>query len=404
MSRVETVESGKVRRTSPSNRKVLLLGKLPPPYMGPAVATRILLNSRLREMYEIVHVDTGTNDSLEAIGKWSFRKVAGTFGVYRRMVRALWRDKPDLAIVPISQSTKGFLKDSVFILLSRFSGTRTLVQLRGSDILNWLGRSPGLVRKYVRKTLGWADGAIVLGENLRYLFGPFYPASRIFVVTNGADYRFPAKKRRDSDRSFVRVLCISNLKESKGIRDVIEAASVLTRRGVANFRVDVVGAWRSEEFKAACVAEVEERRVPVVFHPPAFEEDKLRFLADADVFVFTPREPEGHPWVIVEALAAGLPIVSTDQGAIRESVLEGVNGYLVETNTPKQIADSLQQLIEDRELMSNMGSAGRRHYEEHFTEDSMVKSFASAIDAMLTNDRSSSSRHAAAANSRLEAA
>ena len=113
------------------------------------MATRILLDSRLKGMYQLIHVDTGANESLGTIGKWSLRKVAATLGIYRRMIRALWRDKPDLAIIPISQSTTGFLKDSVFIMLSRLSGTRALVHLRGSDILNWMERSSPLTRAYV---------------------------------------------------------------------------------------------------------------------------------------------------------------------------------------------------------------------------------------------------------------
>ncbi len=180
------------------------------------------------------------------------------------------------------------------------------------------------------------------------------------------------------------MLCISNLKASKGIQDVIEAASILCDRGVTDFEVQIVGAWRSERFKTACERAVDEGDLPVVFNEPAFGEDKLRFLADADIFGFTPREPEGHPWVIVEALAAGLPIVSTDQGAIRESVLDGVNGYLVESSSPNEIADRLQRLIEDRDLRDRFGAASRSHYEAHFTEERMVASLSDAIESVLS--------------------
>ena len=66
----------------------------------------------------------------------------------------------------------------------------------------------------------------------------------------------------------------------------------------------------------------------VQFHLPATGGDKLQFFTDADVFVFTPRQREGHPWVIVEAMAAGLPVISTDRGAIAETVIDGESGWI----------------------------------------------------------------------------
>jgi len=58
---------------------------------------------------------------------------------------------------------------------------------------------------------------------------------------------------------------------------------------------------------------------------PVVGTQKFELLSSSDIFVFpTYYPPEGHPWVIVEALAAGLPIISTDQGAITESVFHGV--------------------------------------------------------------------------------
>jgi hypothetical protein len=54
--------------------KILILGKLPPPYMGPAVATWILLNSSLKDHFEVLHLDTRINSSLETMGKWGGEK------------------------------------------------------------------------------------------------------------------------------------------------------------------------------------------------------------------------------------------------------------------------------------------------------------------------------------------
>ena len=76
---------------------------------------------------------------------------------------------------------------------------------------------------------------------------------------------------------------------------------------------------------------------------------------------------EGHPWVIVEALAAGLPIISTDRGAIIESVIDGYNGYIVNPKRPKEIAEKIIKLTDDKDLRDQMSINSLNVYKEKFT-------------------------------------
>ena len=54
---------------------IMILGKVPPPYMGPSIATELLLKSGLNNQFDLVHVDTKVNSDLRNIGKWSFNKL-----------------------------------------------------------------------------------------------------------------------------------------------------------------------------------------------------------------------------------------------------------------------------------------------------------------------------------------
>jgi len=110
---------------------------------------------------------------------------------------------------------------------------------------------------------------------------------------------------------------------------------------------------------------------------------KMEMLGASDLFIFPPREPEGHPWVIIEAMAASLPIITTDQGAISESVIHGENGFLVEPKSPQQIAERIIQLIDDPKLCKSMGADSRRKYEASFTESVMVGKLRDAFVRVL---------------------
>ena len=356
---------------------------------GPAIATQIILDSKLHEEYNLIHVDTNVHKSIQTMGKWSVKKIWQNIAIYLRFFSVILKEKPDLIIIPISQSTLGFLKDAVFILLSgRLNLCRkTIIQLRGSNIKNWLAESSWMTNKFVSFTVRSADGVIVLGEKLKYLFSDFFPNEQIYVVPNGANYPLTSKRSPQGQRP-VRILYLANLQPSKGIEDFVEAVQALSKRYDNRFVVDVVGQWRDEATRLRCLKIMQKASLPITFHGKAIGKDKYRFLEHADVFVFVPRAPEGHPWVIVEAMAAGLPIISTDQGAITESVLHGINGFIVQPNNPRQLADHIEKLILSPELRSKFSSASKAHYLDQFTEEKMVQKLSTVFDTVINSQLS----------------
>ena len=118
---------------------------------------------------------------------------------------------------------------------------------------------------------------------------------------------------------------------------------------------------------------------------PLTGEDKFRLLAECDVLVFpTYYVNEGHPWVIVESMAAGLPVISTDHAVIPETVSDGENGFLVPKKDPEAIAEKVIRLIEDPELRERMGKRSREIYREKFTEEIMVEKMSSVFHKVLS--------------------
>ena len=105
---------------------------------------------------------------------------------------------------------------------------------------------------------------------------------------------------------------------------------------------------------------------------------------NSDIFVFpTFYRNEGHPWVIVEALAAGLPIISTDHGAIIESVIDGVNGYIVKKNNPEDIALKLKLFLDNPDMIRRMGDESCILYKSKYTEQRLVENFDKVFKTIL---------------------
>ena len=105
---------------------------------------------------------------------------------------------------------------------------------------------------------------------------------------------------------------------------------------------------------------------------------------EADVFVFPTYYPfEGHPWVIVEAMAAALPIITTNQGCIKETVIDGKNGFIIPKKDPDAIAEKIICFITHPELRETMGNMSRKLYEENFTEKHFVQRMIDATYCIL---------------------
>jgi glycosyltransferase involved in cell wall biosynthesis len=153
------------------------------------------------------------------------------------------------------------------------------------------------------------------------------------------------------------------LKE-KGIFDFVEAAR-LVRESYAGARFLIVGGTdqNPESIKESQLhAWVAEGILAWTGHV----NDVRPWLAKSSVFVLPSYYREGLPRGNQEAMAMGRPIITTDWVGCRETVKDGVNGFLVPIREPKAVAQAMIRFIEAPELIEKMGLEGRRMAEERF--------------------------------------
>jgi glycosyltransferase involved in cell wall biosynthesis len=95
-------------------------------------------------------------------------------------------------------------------------------------------------------------------------------------------------------------------------------------------------------------------------------------MADLDVVLLTSRN-EGSPVALIEAAAAGLPVVATDVGGVRSVVRDGETGLLVPSGDPDAAAAALRELLGDPDKMQAMGRAGRSHVLSAFDKSRLLR-------------------------------
>ena len=210
---------------------------------------------------------------------------------------------------------------------------------------------------------------------------PLHPRLRLIHHGVALDRFVPAAR---DDRAAVEIVSVGRLVEKKGFPDLLQACSELKRsEGQAPFRLRIYG---DGPLRADLTA-LRDRLGLADEVELVGERDGAEVLAAyqaADVFALTPcvtadGDRDGVPNVIVEAMACGLPVVTTDAGGIAEVVQHGVTGLVAAPRDVAALARHLGELVGDPLRRRALGSAGRRTVEEHFD----VRSAASELSLVF---------------------
>ncbi len=208
-------------------------------------------------------------------------------------------------------------------------------------------------------------------------------AAKIHRVYNGVELdRF---RVADFEGSGVPVIVsVGRLIEKKGFADLIAACGILKTRGV-DFRCVIIGDGPLEAILAAQIRDAQVAEQVQLLGPRAQNEIVER-LAGANVFVLScTTEADGGmdnlPTVIMEAMAAGLPVISTPLAGVPEMVIDGVTGMLVPQRDPRALAVAIESLVTNPDRARQLGARGLEHAGGNFSLGANVRSLAAILQS-----------------------
>lgn len=361
----------------PSRRRILLIGPLPPPAHGVAVMTKNLLDSSVADRFEIVHLDTADRRGVDNIGRLDAGNVwlAAVHGT--RFVRLLVRHSFDIVYLPVSKNPLGFLRDSLFIGPAAMRGTPVILHFHGAEFDRFVRTAPAPLRILVRALVRRASRAIVPGDGLKPMLRNLIAGERIVTVPNGvAD--LPAGREPSGPRhGRVHILFLGNLLPGKGYVALLVAVQLLLDEGL-DIEATFAGAVVDADAHGRALSTVRYGVDRIRFSGEVDSAVKVTLLRSVNVLAL-PSEDEAQPLVILEAMAAGLPVVSTRRGAIPETVVDGQTGLLVEARDTPALTAALRRLIVDPALRERIGRAARARYVACYTVERWAERMATVF-------------------------
>ena len=171
------------------------------------------------------------------------------------------------------------------------------------------------------------------------------------------------------------ILAVARLIEKKGIGDLIHACHILQERNLT-FGVEIIGKGPLQETLETQVRELGLQE-KVKFLGPLPQESVRQAYERATVFalpcvIATGGDRDGIPTVLLEAMACGLPVVSTNVSGIPELVESGRDGLLIHPRNPHALADALEYLLLNGDLRKTLGAAASTKVRERFSVDRSV--------------------------------
>jgi len=381
---------------TPRKPRVLLVGPTPPP-MGGIVryCEDIMASPELNDRFDLAFFPSNIPFELrpQAFTKRSksfllrdgvvngMRQIRWAVNRAKEMRRQCRRERYDIVHFP-SCTGLGFWRNALHVTYGKREGCKVVWQLLGAIDAFW---AEGTVvrRHYIRKYLDRADVHVVQSTGLRDVTANFTrrPVVAIFNGVRTDELVAPdGYAHSDPADGVVRVLNVGTLGHRKGIFDIIKAAQRLIA-DMPQLQFVFVGGGEVEFFRKLVVDEGVGDHF--VIAGMVDDDEKLRWLKTSDVFCL-PSYAEGQPIAILEAMAAGLPVISSTVGSIPEVVQEP-NGRLVTPGDVDALAGFIRELAGSAELRQQMGRRNATESAEKYSVQRTMRELGEVYDTLIAD-------------------
>lgn len=369
-----------------SKKRILLVLKIPPPVHGSTLMNQRIINSKLiKNSFGCHYLPLTFSNNTDEIGHNYFKKILLLSRYQKQLKKLLKNNTFDLVYFALSPSGMAFLKDLALILFIKKAKIPIVYHLHGKGTKDFSNRS--LLHK---KLVEWAfknEHAICLSQHLIYDVRPFI-SNQPYIVPNGiecviTDQEYQKRKYNEIPH----LIFLSNFTISKGILLFIESLAEINESGLS-FTFSLIGNpydVSSEKLKALIDSKGLKSKLSYI--GPKYDNEKWNQLLMSDILVFpTFYKKETFGLVLLEAMQAGLAVISTNIGAIPDIVNDNVNGFIVDENDQKSLTQNLAVLIENKYKRVQFGKEGRKIFMERYQINRFENQVVKTINKIIANN------------------
>ncbi|MCK5211440.1 glycosyltransferase family 4 protein [Candidatus Parcubacteria bacterium] len=246
----------------------------------------------------------------------------------------------------------------------------------GIDVFSLRGKCFVCLKQWLVKNL---DGLTAVSEALKSELIRNYKADKVRVIHNAVNIEnFTPETRQRNNIPRPALIFVGRLVEKKGVEYIIKAMPQIIKSYPA-CHLEIIGDGPKKQ-SLQKLSQTVSSESNIKFLGSVSHNNIPKYLAASDIFigpsiVAKNLDTEGFGVVFIEAMACGLPIITTAVGGITDIIKNNENGFIVETKNEQAIADVVIKLLRDESLRVRLGQAGRKTVEEKFTWRSITDKY-----------------------------
>lgn len=365
----------------PKKRRVLVYGQTPPPYHGSNIMTEVFLKSLEELDFEAVLTNKLYSKKIDEVNRITLVKAFRFLSALKRFYRDLKLFKPDLVVFFISATKVGLLAEGLFTTLIRIHRIPYVLYIHVNGHREMYSRG-GIGRGLIKWVFNASRACFVLGKVFEKDIGSFYK-KKIFILPNCL-IKAPLEGKKKKNHS-INVLYLSNLYETKGIFTLLRAVpDVVAKNKKVHFLI--AGPWPDKAFMRKVLDYVKREKLDenVHFLGAMYGVQKEKLFQESDIFVFPSHYRfESFGLVNLEAMQAGIPVITTNIGALPEMVIDGKTGFIILPQDSKILAEKINVFVEKPGLRCKMGREGMKRFQKEYSFQAYSSNVNQILEALF---------------------
>lgn len=293
-----------------------------------------------------------------------------------------------VAICHLHGSHKGSIyRKALFVAMCKAFNCKVIFHLHGSVFARTYDQASAFYKAWVRYVLNSADSVFVLSRYWADYVGSISTNADIQVINNFPSpvYETLFSERRFDNHQTIKLLFLGYIGERKGIYDLVDAVDLLRQQGVTGFTVAVGGNGEIDKLKSLIHA----RQLNDYFNVVGWVtgEQKYQLMKESDLLLL-PSHNEGLPIAILEAMSAGLAVLSTTVGGIPEAIPDDESGLLIEPGDIKALAAAIARYVSSPILIERAAKNSRRRYDAAYSSAANLMIIKGVLDNLANSELS----------------